>query len=108
MYLDYPTPVLLQVIRDVEGYGLIDLRRIEKLVLSHLRGELFRLPQSDDEEGHVNDVLHQLLKNLKLRRMREVLPEELQRAEKKKPSYSDFLARVLGEEYQHQQMRFLE
>jgi len=46
----------------------------------------------------VNDDLEQLLKNLKLRRMREVLPDELQRAEKKKPSYSDFLARVLREE----------
>jgi hypothetical protein len=51
----------------------------------------------------VNDDLDQLLKNLKLRRMREILPDELQRAEKKKPSYSDFLARVLREEYQHQQ-----
>ena len=46
----------------------------------------------------MNDDLEQLLKNLKLRRMREVLPDELQRAEKKKPSYSDFLARVLREE----------
>jgi hypothetical protein len=52
MYLDYPTPVLLQVIRDVEDYGLIELMRIEKLVLGHLQGEFFRLPQSDDEEDH--------------------------------------------------------
>jgi DNA replication protein DnaC len=56
----------------------------------------------------VNDDLDQLLKNLKLRRMRDILHEELERAEKKKPSYSDFLARVLREEYQHQQVRFLE
>jgi DNA replication protein DnaC len=56
----------------------------------------------------MNDDLDQLLKNLKMRRVREVLPDELQRAEKKKPSYSDFLARVLREEYQHQQVRFLE
>lgn len=56
----------------------------------------------------MNDDLDQLLKNLKLRRMREILPDELQRAEKKKPSYTDFLARVLREEYQHQQLRFLE
>lgn len=56
----------------------------------------------------MNDDLDQLLKNLKLRRMREILPDELQRAEKKKPSYSDFLARVLREEYQQQQLRFLE
>lgn len=56
----------------------------------------------------MNDDLDQLLKNLKLRRMREVLRDELARAEKKKPSYSDFLARILREEYQHQQVRFLE
>jgi hypothetical protein len=52
MYLDYPTAVLLQVVRDVEDFGLIDLMRIEKLVLGHLKGEFFRLPQSDDEEGN--------------------------------------------------------
>ena len=56
----------------------------------------------------MNDDLDQLLKNLKLRRMREVLQDELARAEKKKPSYTDFLARILREEYQHQQVRFLE
>jgi len=56
----------------------------------------------------VNDDLDQLLKNLKLRRMREILDAELERAEKKKPSYSEFIARVLREEYQHQQERFLE
>jgi len=56
----------------------------------------------------VNDDLDQLLKNLKLRRLREIIDEELERAEKKKPSYSEFMARVLREEYQHQQERFLE
>jgi DNA replication protein DnaC len=56
----------------------------------------------------VNDDIDQLLKNLKFRRTREIIDEELARAEKKKPSYSEFLARVLREEYQHQQERFLE
>lgn len=56
----------------------------------------------------MNDDLDQLLKNLKLRRMREILAAELARAEDKKPSYSDFMARVLREEYQHQQERCLE
>jgi transposase len=51
MYLDYPTPALVQVVREVEPFGLIDLMRIEKFVLVHLRGEFFRLPQHDDEEG---------------------------------------------------------
>ena len=56
----------------------------------------------------MNDDLDQLLKNLKLRRLREILDQELARAEKKKPSYSDFMARLLREEYQDQQARFLE
>jgi DNA replication protein DnaC len=56
----------------------------------------------------VNDDIDQLLKNLKLRRLREIIAEELARAEKRKPSYTEFLARVLREEYQHQQQRFLE
>jgi len=56
----------------------------------------------------VNDDIDQLLKNLKLRRLREIINDELERAEKRKPSYSEFIARVLREEYQHQQERFLE
>lgn len=56
----------------------------------------------------MNDDIDQLLANLKLRRLREIVDEELARAAKKKPSYSEFLARVLREEYQDQQMRFLE
>jgi DNA replication protein DnaC len=56
----------------------------------------------------VNDDIDQLLKNLKLRRLREIISAELERAEKKKPSYTEFIARVLREEYQHQQERFLE
>lgn len=56
----------------------------------------------------MNDDIDQLLKNLKLKRLREIIAEELARAEKRKPSYTEFLARVLREEYQHQQQRFLE
>jgi transposase len=51
MYIDYPTSKLVQVVREVEPFGLVDLVRIEKLVLGHLRGEFFRLPQRDDEEN---------------------------------------------------------
>lgn len=56
----------------------------------------------------MNDDIDQLLKNLKLKRLREIIADELARAEKRKPSYSEFLARVLREEFQHQQQRFLE
>jgi transposase len=50
MYLDYPTDVLLQALRDVADYGLIDLFRIEKVVLRRLAGDFFRLPIDDDKD----------------------------------------------------------
>lgn len=50
MYIDYPTAALVRVVRDVERFGLIDLGRIEKLVLEHLSGDFFRLPHPDDPE----------------------------------------------------------
>jgi hypothetical protein len=50
MYLDYPTEVLVQSLRDIEDYGLIDLFRIEKVVLRRLAGDFFRLPLDDDKE----------------------------------------------------------
>jgi DNA replication protein DnaC len=56
----------------------------------------------------MDDDLDQLLKGLKLRRIREIISRELERAEKEGPSYRDFLIRLLREEYQTQQMRFLE
>jgi len=56
----------------------------------------------------MDDDLEQLLDNLKLARLKEILPRELENAEKQAPSYSAFLVRLLREEYQTQQMRFLE
>lgn len=56
----------------------------------------------------MNDDLEQLLKNLRLKRMREIIDRELERAVKKKPSYSDFLARLLREEYLYKQERSME
>lgn len=50
MYLDYPTETLVQVLRDVEHFTLIDLGRIEKLILKQLSGKFFRLPERDDQE----------------------------------------------------------
>jgi len=56
----------------------------------------------------MDDDLQQLLKNLKLSRIHDILDRELERAEKSGASHSDVLRRLLREEYQHQQMRFLE
>lgn len=53
----------------------------------------------------MNDDLEQLLKNLRLKRMQEIIDRELTRATKKKPSYSAFLGRLLREEYFHKQER---
>jgi len=55
-----------------------------------------------------DDDLDQLLENLKLRHIREIFDREVERAEKTAPSYAEFLKRLLREEYQSQQMRFLE
>ena len=56
----------------------------------------------------MDDDLQQLLKNLKLTRILEILDRELAKAEKGSPSYSEFLARLLREEYHARQDRFLE
>jgi DNA replication protein DnaC len=56
----------------------------------------------------MDDDLEQLLKSLKLKKALEVLERELARAEKRGSSYTDFLKRLLREEYQAQQDRFLE
>lgn len=52
------------------------------------------------------DDLDQLLFGLRLSWLRAILGRELAHAEAQGPSYSDFLARLLREEYQHQQERF--
>ena len=56
----------------------------------------------------MTDDLDQLLLGLKLQRARDVLVRELERATKEQPSYEDFLARVLREEYHHQRQKSME
>jgi len=55
----------------------------------------------------MNDNLDQLLKNLKLKRIGEILGEHLDRALKTQPSYADFLAHLLREEFFHRQAQSL-
>ena len=50
LYIDYPTDVFVHVVRDVERFSLVGLVRIEKLVLTHIAGEFFRLPIDDDDK----------------------------------------------------------
>ena len=56
----------------------------------------------------MDDELDQLLKNLRLRKLREVIERELAKAEKSGPSYRDFVVNLLRQEYHSQQERFLE
>ncbi len=56
----------------------------------------------------INDDLDQLLKNLKLKKIREVLPRELDRAVKNGADGAEFLARLLREEYIYRQERSVE
>jgi DNA replication protein DnaC len=56
----------------------------------------------------ISDDIDQLLKNLHMAAMREVVERELTRAQKAKPSYADFYARVLREQYKLLRERSLE
>lgn len=53
----------------------------------------------------MNEDLVQLLRSLKLKRTLDIIDRELERATEKQSSYSDFLARLLREEYLHKQER---
>jgi DNA replication protein DnaC len=48
----------------------------------------------------MNDDIEQLLTNLRMKDMIEIVERELVRAQKTKPSYADFYARILREQYQ--------
>lgn len=49
-YLDYPTEVLVSAAETALAFGLLDLSRIENIVLQRVRGEFFRLPTAEDPE----------------------------------------------------------
>lgn len=55
-----------------------------------------------------DDELEQLLRNLKLRRLLEIVERELERAEQEQPGYGAWLKRLLREEWHAQDARFLE
>jgi len=56
----------------------------------------------------MNDDIDQLLKTLRLPGLRDIIERELARALKSKPSYADFYARVLREQYKLQREKSLE
>lgn len=56
----------------------------------------------------MNDNLDQLCKGLRLKRIPEIIGREIERATKKQPSYTDFIARLLREEYLAKQERSMQ
>lgn len=51
-YLDYPLPVLLDTVAEASRYGLLDLGRIERMILRRIAGSFFRLTTDNgDDEG---------------------------------------------------------
>jgi len=55
----------------------------------------------------MDDNLEQLLKNLKLKKILEILDREIDRAMKHQSPYTTFLARLLREQYQYKQEKSL-
>jgi DNA replication protein DnaC len=56
----------------------------------------------------MDDNLDQLLKNLRLKRARQIIERELERAAKAQPSYAEFLAGLLREEFYYRQAQSLQ
>jgi len=56
----------------------------------------------------MKDDTEQLLRSLRLKRMLEILDQELKRATKNKPSYETFLGRLLREEYLYKREQSLQ
>jgi DNA replication protein DnaC len=56
----------------------------------------------------MSDDIKQLLKNLRLRKMAEIIDSELEGARKHPPSYTDLIARLLRAEWLDQQQRRLQ
>jgi hypothetical protein len=50
LYLDYPIRPLRLAVRRALDHGLLDLGRIESLVLRHVAGDFFRLPEDDGSD----------------------------------------------------------
>jgi len=54
LFLDYPTDALVKAVSDALAHNLLDLGRIEQMVLKTVAGDFFRLDPNqgdDDEEG---------------------------------------------------------
>ncbi len=48
--LDYPTDAVVAAVRRALEFGLVDLPRIEQMVLKRMAGDFFRLPTPEDAD----------------------------------------------------------
>lgn len=55
MYVDYPSDVLVDAVRQALHFGLIHLGRIEQMTLTRIRGDFFQLDIEPDDEGNDAD-----------------------------------------------------
>ncbi len=55
MYLDYPTEALDRAVSEALHHGLLDLGRIERMVLRYVAGDFFRLPLDDPIDTEDDD-----------------------------------------------------
>jgi hypothetical protein len=51
MYIDYPTQPLIDAVKTALEYGLLDLKRVERMVLRNIAGDIFRLPTNLKEDS---------------------------------------------------------
>ncbi len=50
IWMDYPTEIVEQCVQRALEYGLLDLERIEKMILKQLAGRYFRLPTDEGND----------------------------------------------------------
>ncbi len=50
MFIDYPTQPLVDAVETALQYGLLDLKRVERIVLRNIAGDIFRLPNPEEED----------------------------------------------------------
>ncbi len=55
IYLDYPTEAVVAAVRRALEFGLVDLHRIEQMVLKRIAGDFFRLPTPEDDDDDDDD-----------------------------------------------------
>ncbi|MCK4414661.1 MAG: IS21 family transposase, partial [Candidatus Eisenbacteria sp.] len=55
IFVDYPIEAITPAVATALEYGLVDLVRIERMILRHLAGEFFRLPPHTEPGVEEND-----------------------------------------------------